>query len=80
MPDTDTIVYALISGLIALLIAIIGALLMIGFNSIKEELKGIRSDLKDNAKDNTQMRAEIAAIRANCAAQRDNGIHASQEE
>jgi len=75
MPETDVIIYTVASAAIVLLITIIGALLMLGFNGIKEELKGLREDIKAFDNEKTFLRAEIAAIKANCAAQRDAGFH-----
>jgi hypothetical protein len=75
MPSSDMIIYAAVSGLIAILLIIIGYLLMLGFQGIKEEIKGLRADIKEFDAEKVFLRSEIAAIKANCKAQASNGAH-----
>lgn len=75
MPSADMIIYAAVSAFIAILLVIIGTLLLLGFNGIKDEIKGLREDIKEFDSEKTFLRAEIAAIKANCRAQIINGQH-----
>lgn len=66
MPSTDMIVWAAISGLIILMLGIIGYLVKSGFESIKTELSKIWDKLESNAQDNADIRVEMAAVKARC--------------
>lgn len=66
MPSTDMILWAGISGLIILMLGIIGYLVKSGFEGIKQELSKIWDKLENNAKDNAELRIEMAAVKSRC--------------
>lgn len=66
MPGTETILWAAISGLIVLMLGIIGYLLKSGFDGIKAEFRLLWERLDKHQSINEQNALRIAAIESRC--------------
>lgn len=67
MPEAETVIWAIISSGILLLLAIIGYLINDKLATINDSLKSIWAMLNHNAIENAQLRAEIEAIKSLCS-------------
>lgn len=75
MPSVDIIVWSALSGLILIMLTIIGWLVKTGFDGLRSELKAMWDKLNQSHDEMTTIKVEIAEIKANCKAQREAGIH-----
>ena len=66
MPGTETILWAAISGLIVLMLGVIGYLLKSGFDGIKAEFRLLWERLDKHQSINEQNALRIAAIESRC--------------
>lgn len=66
MPGTETILWAAISGLIVLMLGIIGYLLKSGFDGIKAEFRLLWERLDKHQSLNEQNALKIAEIESRC--------------
>lgn len=68
MPSTEMILWGVISGAILLMLNMIKALLKNGFDGLRSELSKMWEKLDASYKETSELRSEIAAIKANCKA------------
>lgn len=67
MPSTDMILWAGLSGLIVMMLAVIGYLVKTGFEGLRAELTKIWNKLETNYDEITNLRVEVEGIKSRCA-------------
>lgn len=66
MPSSEAVIWTAISGLIILLITIIGFLLKYGLDGIKGEIRGLRDDIKKSDGDKEALKLEQERQKTRC--------------
>lgn len=66
MPTVEMIIWSTISGLILIMLGIIGYLVKSGFEGIQKELSNIWQRFETMAREDMEIKSELSAMRARC--------------